>query len=76
MKIKEAIDTIFSHNEVVAIWEESPNDHRIDELKWHGMAHKIPHEYLVKENWRIFGVITDEIRESDRINIRIVRRTM
>lgn len=69
MKLGNAIDKIFSHNEIVAIWRE--NNDRFDIREWHGMAWQLPYWYKDVENWKIFGVIPDSINDADTINIRI-----
>lgn len=73
MTIEGAVDFIFSHNEIVAIWEKRKDDDGFgySELVWFGMAHEIPNKYLSKTNWKIFGVIANSLCESDRLNIRI-----
>jgi hypothetical protein len=69
MRLIDAIDNIFSHNEIIAILEEEDEHH--DVLVWHGMAWQLPEEYKNIEKWQIVGVIADKITESDRININI-----
>ena len=69
MKIKQAIDKIISHNEIVALWAET--DKHFSILLWRGMAHRIPKEY---ENFRIdkiFGTIPEGLHLADTINIRL-----
>ena len=69
-KVGELIDTIFSHNERVAIWKEYRNgDERGCERLWQGMAHKLPCEYLNSRIVRIFGLIPETIMDADIINI-------
>lgn len=69
MTLQEAIDTIFSHNEIVALWEKEDSDHH--KKVWSGMAHQIPSQYLSTIGFKIFGLITDKISESDTINIKL-----
>lgn len=69
MKLKDTIDKIFSHNEVLAIWRK--DDDRRDICEWTGMAWQLPYHYKDVENWKIFGVIPDSIYEADKINIRV-----
>lgn len=69
MKIEDAVDVIFSHNEVVAIWRKDGD--RRDICEWTGMAWRLPYWYRSVENWKIFGVIPDSICDADRINIRV-----
>lgn len=68
MTLNDAIDTVFSHNEIVSIWK---HEREYDILLWHGMAHEIPKEYLSHNNWRIFGTIPEKISSADTINIRL-----
>lgn len=69
MKLGEAIDKIFSHNEVVAIWRK--DDDRYDVCEWRGMGWQLPYHYKDVENWKIFGTIPDSINDADVINIRV-----
>lgn len=71
MKIREAIDYIFSHNEIVALWEINPADAHYSNRIWKGMAWEIPDNFLDCENWKIFGTIPNSIVEADVLNIRI-----
>lgn len=70
MKLYDAIDNVFSHNELICIWK------KIDEydstLMWSGMAWDLPEQYKQVEKWRIFGLIPDSILYADAINIRIL----
>lgn len=66
MSIEEAIDVIFSHNELVRIWNKRD---RYDSLEWSGMAHEIPMCYKDLTDWKIKGIIAESIYESDYINI-------
>lgn len=70
MKLVDAIDNIFSHNEIVAIWK------KIDEYDgtnvWEGMAWNLPEQYKGVEKWRIFGLIPESILKADVINIKIL----
>ena len=70
MKLFEAVDNIFSHNEVISIWKKI-NEYS-STLMWHGMAWQIPEEYKGVEKWRIFGLIPESILVADSINIRIL----
>lgn len=70
MRIKDAIDNIFSHNEIVAIWEREYKFY--DKLVWQGMAWDMPKKYKEIEKWRIFGLIPENIDEADHINILIM----
>lgn len=70
MKLVDAIDNIFSHNEIIFIWEKT--DEYSSTLMWHGMAWELPEQYRNVEGWRIFGVIPNSIVEADVINIKIM----
>lgn len=69
MKIREAVNNVFSHNEIVAIWEYVSG--REDRLVWRGMAYDLPKKYKDIEQWQIFGTIPENIWKADTINIRI-----
>jgi len=71
MKLSKAIDVIFSHNEIIAVWEKI--NEREHEMKWRGMAWDLPEKYKNIKNWKIFGVIPESIDEADTINIKVVK---
>ena len=68
IKLKNAIDRIFSHNSIIAIWEDNGN---YDTLLWKGMAWDLPNEYYRCRKWIIFGTVPESIDNADTINIRI-----
>lgn len=68
MKLYEAVDTIFDHNQIVSIWKESPDNNGHIRL-WHGMAWDIPQMFKSQSKWYIFGVICDNVYYADAINI-------
>lgn len=71
-KVKNLIDKVILHNEVVALWfEVVAGDKAYDELIWKGMAWGIPEAYKQCEVVKIFGIIQESIYETDIINIRI-----
>lgn len=71
MKLKEAVDLIFSHNEIIALWEIDKSDKSYSNRVWKGMAWDIPNKYLDCNNWRIFGTIPESIVDADILNIRL-----
>ena len=75
MLVKDLIDTIFSHNEIIAIWENREDDGNcFHYLLWRGMAwdlkEKQPNLYNSRFQ-RIFGTIPQSITQADTINILI-----
>lgn len=70
MKLVDAIDNVFSHNEVLSIWMKV--DEHDSTLMWGGMAWDLPEQYKLVDKWRIFGLIPDSIMYADAINIRIL----
>ena len=71
-KVKDIIDTIISHNEIVALWYEEPTeDVKYDKQVWRGMAWDIPNVYKECKFIKIFGTVPESIVEADTINIRI-----
>lgn len=71
-KVKDLIDTIISHNEIVGIWERRKNkEGRYHALLWKGMAWDIPEEYLERTFFKIFGTIPESITEADTVNIAV-----
>lgn len=67
-KVSDIIDTIISHNSTVSLYVDIGHSSR---EVWHGMAHRLPEEYLNREFVRIFGAIADGINTSDTIRILI-----
>lgn len=71
MKLRKAVDLIFSHNEIIALWEIDKSDKNYSNRIWKGMAWDIPDKYLDCKNWRIFGTIPESIADADILNIRL-----
>lgn len=70
--VKDLIDRVISHNEIVAIWERRKNkEGRYDVLLWRGMAWDIPKEYLDRTFLKIFGTVPESITEVDTVNIAV-----
>lgn len=70
--VKDLIDTIISHNEIVGIWERRKNkEGRYHALLWKGMAWDIPEEYLDRTFLKIFGIVPESITEADTVNIAV-----
>lgn len=67
MLVKDLIDNIISHNEVVSIWK--PLSTQSSEEIWHGMAHAMPVHIANLTFKRIFGTIPEHITQADTINI-------
>lgn len=61
-KLKNAIDVIFSHNEIVTLMCDGvdKNGTRCHLHFWHGMAWNIPKEYLELQFVKIHGVVSDK----------------
>lgn len=71
-KVKDLIDKVISHNEIVAIWERRKNkEGRYSVLLWRGMAWDIPKEYLDRTFLKIFGTVPESITEADTVNIAV-----
>lgn len=71
-KVKNLIDRVIGHNEIVAIWERRKNkEGRYHILLWRGMAWEIPEEYLNRTFLKIFGTVPEKIGETDTVNIAV-----
>ncbi len=72
MKVKEAIDTLFSHNEEISLWYDKQNEegHYSSRL-WKGIAWVLPDKYKGLQMLRIFGTIPEHISEADTINLLV-----
>lgn len=66
-KIIQLVDTVISHNEIIAIW--CVETKQTSKLLWRGQAWKMPDEYKGLRFVRIFGAIPEKITEADTINI-------
>lgn len=62
----DAIDTIFSHNSIVAIHYDNKAYY---EQLWRGMAWDMPEQFKLCTHWSIHGFIAESIDRSDTINI-------
>lgn len=69
IKLSDAIDHIFSHNEILALFRQDPSVPNTSVEIWDGMAHELPEEFQNCEDWRIFGCIRSN--DSDVINIEL-----
>ena len=70
--VKDLIDKVIGHNEIVAIWERRKNkEGRYNILLWRGMAWDIPEEYLDRTFLKIFGTVPKSITEADTVNIAV-----
>ena len=69
MKIKKALNKLFSHNEIIALWCETNKGFKV--LLWRGEAWKLSEEYKNLRISRIFGTIPETITQADTINILI-----
>lgn len=71
-KVKDLIDKVIGHNEIVAIWERRKGEEgRYSVLLWQGMAWDIPEEYLARTFLKIFGTVPDNITKADTVNIAV-----
>ena len=60
-KVGDTVDRLFSHNEIIALWEE----HKLEEaspkyLLWRGMAHALPAEYKSEFWYSGRGTVLDD----------------
>lgn len=70
--VKDLIDKVIGHNEIVAIWERRKSkEGRYSILLWRGMAWDIPKEYLDLTILKIFGTVPESITEADTVNISV-----
>lgn len=71
-KVGDMVDTVFSHNESIALWEEHKDEEgRPAYLIWAGMAHELQERYREAECIRIFGLIPESVWYADRLNILV-----
>lgn len=67
MKLKDAIDTVISHNALVSLDMRDNYDPHYSKCVYSGMAHKIPGELLEYE----FYPITDVVDSAHRLHIEL-----
>lgn len=67
MKLKDAIDTVISHNAYVSLDMKDKNEPWFSSIVYSGMAHAIPEEWLKYE----FYPITDVVDESYKLHIKL-----
>lgn len=72
LRIRDLIDVIISHNEIIAIWETIYDEEKeiwCRNLLWQGMGWDMPGEYSNRFVESVFGTIPENIDKSDTINI-------
>lgn len=69
--VGDTVDRLFSHNEVIALWYDKPDDKDYSYLLWRGMAWEIPEEYRNLAFLRIKGIVPETIDKADTINIQV-----
>lgn len=69
-KVGDLPDRIFSHNAIISIWVDVPEEHYAQRL-WRGMAWDIPEEYKEMPFKEIFGSIPESLCEADTINVLV-----
>ena len=67
IKIKDSIDLLFSHNDIIALWYSSSNEGLV--RIWRGEAWSLPDEYNDIRILKFTGIAADVIWESDAINL-------
>lgn len=67
MKLREAIDTVISHNALVSLDMKDNYDPNYSNSVFSGMAHEIPEELLEYE----FYPITDVVDSAYRLHIEL-----
>ena len=73
ISIENAVDKLFSHNEIISLWrEERENGISVHKRIWYGMAWDIPEELKNCKFVKIFGTIPESIVHADIINIEVV----
>lgn len=73
LKVKDIIDTIISHNEIICLWVEDEVDPHFSKQLWRGSAHKLPKEYSEYRFLSISGVCAESLYQSDTININVMK---
>ena len=70
LKIKDLVDIIFSHNEIIELCVSVEDDDvSYSKTIWRGHAHELPSELGEYDFIRIFGCVSESIYKSDTIYI-------
>lgn len=70
-KVGTLPDNLFSHNSLIALWYDKPDDKGYSHLLWRGMAWDIPEEYKELRLIEIMGIIPESIDKADAINLLV-----
>lgn len=70
--VNDAVDKLFSHNELISLWTEEKEEISYHKRIWYGMAWDIPNELKKCKFVKIFGTIPQSIVHADLINIEVV----
>ena len=73
ISIENAVDKLFSHNEIISLWIRSKeNGVSFRKRIWCGMAWNIPKELKSCKFVKIFGIIPESIVHADIVNIEVL----
>lgn len=70
LEIRKMVDWIFSHNELVTIWQDCDIRHNVK--VWEGEAWRIPSRIAMCRG-KIIGILREEAEHMDYINIKYSR---
>ena len=70
-RVEDAVDRLFSHNEIIALWYEKPDDRDHSHLLWRGMAWAVPKEYQGQRILKFEGILPECFSEADTINLLV-----
>ena len=71
LRVIDAIDKLFSHNEIIALWYDKTEDKDHSYLLWKGEAWRLPQMFQNLALLRFKGIIPENISEADTINIQV-----
>lgn len=71
IRVIDAIDKLFSHNEIIALWYDKKEDRDHSYLLWRGEAWRLPHEFGNLALLKFKGIVSGTLGESDTINIQV-----
>lgn len=72
IQVIDAVDNLFSHNEVIALWVEDFENTGGHKLIWKGMAWALPDEFKHYILNKFLGIIPESISEADTLNIEVI----
>ena len=72
LKVKDLIDTVFSHNNLINLWERDFTEPHYSNLIWKGHVHEMPEQYQNYKFLEIKGMCAESTYVSDYLNVECI----